>query len=136
MKKFKKNDFLILFLINIFSIFTYCFVAFLNQNFILILKTTRPRDCFASLMIPLFAKNSRLGYFLVAKSPQGEGDDSVSVETIIKKSTRLLFYNKFSIFLTQGFVAFLNQNEILISKTTCDCYALNLLIKFAKANLA
>ena len=66
------------------------FVAFLNQNFILMSKTTCPRDCvafgffrfpllinassffskkirdwdcFASLMIPLFAKNSRLGYF-------------------------------------------------------------------------
>jgi hypothetical protein len=55
----------------------HCFVAFLNQNEILISKTTRPRDCFASLPIPLFAKNSRLGYFLNVKSPHpaGRGDD-------------------------------------------------------------
>jgi hypothetical protein len=55
------------------------FVAFLNQNFILISKTTRPRDCFASLMIPLFVKNSRLGYFFNAKSPQGGSYSTVSL---------------------------------------------------------
>jgi hypothetical protein len=40
----------------------------LNQNFILISKTTRDWDCFASLMIPFLAKNSRLGYFLNARN--------------------------------------------------------------------
>jgi hypothetical protein len=48
------------------------FAAFLNQNFILISKTTRDWDCFASLMIPFLAKNSRLGYFLNARNLHGE----------------------------------------------------------------
>jgi hypothetical protein len=47
-------------------------VAFLNQNFILISKTTRDWDCVTSFLIPLFAKNSRLGYFLNANNLHGE----------------------------------------------------------------
>jgi hypothetical protein len=37
-----------------------------------------------SLLIPLFAKNSRLGYFFNANNPQGESYGSVSVENITK----------------------------------------------------
>ena len=54
------------------------------------------RDCVASLLIPLFAKNSRLGYFFNANNPhrqqvgsatlpQGESDKTESVKTIAKK---------------------------------------------------
>ena len=35
------------------------------------------------LLIPLFAKNSRLGYFLNANNPQGEGDDPVSLTSFL-----------------------------------------------------
>ena len=56
-------------------------------------KTTYPWDRVASLLIPLFAKNSRLGYFFNANNPhrqqvgsatlpQGESDDPVSFTSI------------------------------------------------------
>ena len=59
-------------------------------------KKIRDWDCFASLMIPLFAKNSRLGYFFNANNPhrqqvgsatlpQGESDKTESVKNITKK---------------------------------------------------
>jgi hypothetical protein len=37
------------------------------------------------LLIPLFAKNSRLGYFLNANNPQGGSYDTESFETIANK---------------------------------------------------
>jgi hypothetical protein len=60
------------------------FVAFLNQNFILISKTTRAWDCVTSFLIPLFAKNSRLGYFFYANNPQPKSN-------IVKKLLRIKF---------------------------------------------
>jgi hypothetical protein len=45
---------------------------FVDKRFIFFSKKNRDWDCFASLMIPLFAKNSRLGYFFGANNPQGE----------------------------------------------------------------
>ena len=54
----------------------------LSQRFIFFSKKIRDGDCFASLMIPLFAKNSRLGYFFNANNPQGGSYDTESVKTI------------------------------------------------------
>ena len=41
-----------------------------------------------AILSPLFAKNSRLGYFFNAKSPQGESYGTESVETITKKEIK------------------------------------------------
>ena len=41
---------------------------------------------------PLFAKNSRLGYFLDAKSPQGESYDTERFETIANKKVPGYFF--------------------------------------------
>jgi hypothetical protein len=46
------------------------FVAFLNQNFILIFEDDLPQGSrHLRLLIPFLAKNSRLGYFFNARNP-------------------------------------------------------------------
>jgi len=37
-------------------------------------KKIHAGDCVTSFLIPLFAKNSRLGYFLTRRAPQGGSD--------------------------------------------------------------
>jgi len=45
---------------------------FIGQRFVLFFEKDLPQGpASLTLLIPLFAKNSRLGYFFNAKSPQG-----------------------------------------------------------------
>jgi hypothetical protein len=84
------------------------FVAFLNQNFILISKTTRKR-----YQVTFFLNQNKI---LISKTTRKRYQ-----VTFFACKRFIFFFEKDSRLglLRLGFVAFLNQNFILISKTTC-----------------